>query len=315
MNIEELFAICQQNGRRPLMISCGNSAAVAVMGMEGRIYYAHDGQLVSLFRRAAAENISNKCNGYFNPGGDGLWPAPEGTTLGYQYTTGDWRVSTALTSAQYETVSQTSDSFEIAAEIDLINDQQLGIPCIFRRRSQIALEPDGTTTVEQFDSIEYIGTRELKRGEFLLAPWSLAQFAVDDSAVARFGSVPMPIRDLYQPSSHLLTGQGDTIEMRHDTVDRIQLALPEAAGFVELVLPRSALKITRTSAPLPDGHSPADIADAPGNVPPGAGVRYSIYNDPSGFMELEAAGGCPDKLTPGTVLELRITNKFTTLPA
>ena len=36
---------------------------------------------------------------YLNPGGDGLWPAPEGTCFGYQYATGDWRVSPGLSSA------------------------------------------------------------------------------------------------------------------------------------------------------------------------------------------------------------------------
>ena len=104
MNIEQLFDICQKSGRRPVMITAGNSAVAAVPGMEGRLFYAHDNQLVSLFRPEAARNISTSATGYFNPGGDGLWPAPEGTRFGYEYTTGKWRVPPAITSAQYDIV-------------------------------------------------------------------------------------------------------------------------------------------------------------------------------------------------------------------
>ena len=96
------------------MISSGNSVVIAALGMEGRIFYAHAGEMTSLFRREAAENISNRKNGFFNPGGDGLWPAPEGTRFGYEYSTGTWRVPAAMSGAQYEVISQTSDSFEIA---------------------------------------------------------------------------------------------------------------------------------------------------------------------------------------------------------
>ena len=48
MNIEQLLDICQSCGRRPVMISSGNAAVIAVAGMEGRLFYVHDGQLVSL---------------------------------------------------------------------------------------------------------------------------------------------------------------------------------------------------------------------------------------------------------------------------
>ena len=314
MNIEDIFNICRKNGRRPIIIASGNSAVVAALGMEGRLFYAHDGKMTSLFRPEAAENISNRRNGFFNPGGDGLWPAPEGTCFGYEYSTGAWRVPGALSNAQYEVIEQTSSSFEIAADIDLVNNQLLGIPCRFIRRSEVCEELDGTTVIKQYDAIEYIGSRELDRSEFLLAPWSLSQFFVDDKTIARFGSVNGTVRDLYAPSGDLLTVKGEVTEMVHDKVNRIQLALPETSKFVELYSPEKNLLIRRSSMPLDEGLEAVDIADAAPDKKPAGAVRYSIYNDPSGFMELEVAGGCvKEKLVPGTVLGVNISNVITTL--
>ncbi len=307
MNIEQFFDLCRHHGRRPVMISSGNAAVVAVCGMEGRLFYCHDGQLVSLFRPEAAENISTSRSGYFNPGGDGLWPAPEGTRFGYEYSTGSWKVPSAVTSAQYEIIAQNSDSLEIAAEIDLVNNQQLGIPCRFSRK--VSLRQSGTATViEQTDSIEYTGVRELADGTFSIAPWSLSQFNVSDSTIARFGDPGEAIRDLYMPSNDLLTFDGDAVNMRHDSKNRIQLALPETSGFVSLLMPENNLQITRTVAPLPAGQFPVDIADYPPDTDPAGPVRLSIYNDPSGFMELETVGGCTAGLIPGTILNMSVTN-------
>ncbi|MBR2625986.1 MAG: hypothetical protein IKD23_06280 [Lentisphaeria bacterium] len=307
MNIEELVNICSRSGRRPQVISCGKAAVIAALGMEGRLFYAYNGEVVSLFRRESAENISTSKTGYLNPGGDGLWPAPEGTRFGYEYSTGSWRVPAAIISAQYDVVSQSADSLEIAAEIDLVNNQQLGIPCRFIRKVQVK-ELDNAAVIEQYDAIEYMGCCELAAGTFSIAPWSLSQFTVDKKTIARFGDPGTPVRDLYQPSKELLSSDGKIVTMKHDDKNRIQLALPEKSSFVELLVPDKNLQITRTSAPLAENLHPVDIADFPPDADPGDPVRYSIYNDPSGFMELETVGGCTDDLVPGTVLGVNMTN-------
>ena len=307
MNIEELVNICSRSGRRPQVISCGKAAVIAALGMEGRLFYAYNGEVVSLFRRESAENISTSKTGYLNPGGDGLWPAPEGTRFGYEYSTGSWRVPAAIISAQYDVVSQSADSLEIAAEIDLVNNQQLGIPCRFIRKVQVK-ELDNAAVIEQYDAIEYMGCCELAAGTFSIAPWSLSQFTVDKKTIARFGDPGTPVRDLYQPSKELLSSDGKIVTMKHDDKNRIQLALPEKSSFVELLVPDKNLQITRTSAPLAENLHPVDIADFPPDADPGDPVRYSIYNDPSGFMELEIVGGCTDDLVPGTVLGVNMTN-------
>lgn len=307
MNIEQLIAICSQSGRRPVVISCGNAAVVATLGMEGRLFYARNGEVISLFRRESAENISTSKTGYLNPGGDGLWPAPEGTRFGYEYSTGSWRVPAAIISAQYDVVKQTSDFLEIAAEIDLVNNQQLGIPCRFIRKVQVK-EADASVVIEQCDTIEYIGSRKLEKGTFSIAPWSLSQFTVNKNTIARFGEPDDVVRDLYMPSKELLVSDGEVVSMKHDDKNRIQLALPEKSRFVELLMPEKNLQITRTSAPLAEDLHPVDIADYPPDADPGEPVRFSIYNDPSGFMELETVGGCTADLLPGTSLDVKMTN-------
>ena len=307
MNTEQLFDICKENGRRPVRISSGNAAVTAVLGMEGRLFLTHNGELVSLFRPEAAEKISTAETGYFNPGGDGFWPAPEGTKFGYEYATGNWKVPAAIISAQYDIVELKSDSMTIAAEIDLINNQQLGIPCRFIRQVSVR-ENDGATVIEQCDTIEYTGCCELAPGIFSIAPWSLSQFFVDDKTIARFGDPGETIRDLYMPSKELLASDGKVVSMKHDKVNRIQLALPEKSSFVELLIPEKNLQITRTSAPLAANLHAVDIADYPPDADPGTPVRFSIYNDPSGFMELETVGGCTTELLPGTKLPVNMTN-------
>lgn len=304
MKLQEIFDQCKASGRRPCLIASGNSGVVAVLGMEGRLFYGHDGEAVSLFRPEAAVNFSNSKTGYFNPGGDGLWPTPEGTTLGYEYSTGSWRVPVGLCNAQYELVAQEEGHLVMAAEVDLINNQQLGIPVRFQRDVRLNAA-NGVTIIEQNDSIEYIGARTLNEGEALLAPWSLSQYCVTPETTVAFHAFDGKVRDLYSPSDANRTRVGDRIVMRPDSAHRVQLALPEEAAFLELSLPAQKVTVRRTSEPLDDAQRPVDIADAAPDVPPSTPVRYSVYNDPSGFMELETVGGCIFPLTQGTVLRLR----------
>ena len=312
MNIEQIADVCADNGRRTIAVSSGNSVLLAALDLEGRLFFSHNGTTASLFRKEAAENTSSLKNGYFNPGGDTLWPAPEGTCFGYCYASGVWMVPSALTSARYDVIAQSANAFEIAADIQLINNRQLGIPCRFIRKAQIDQLPDGSTRIEQFDAIEYTGTKVLSREDFMLAPWSLSQFSVTPDARASFGNPGVPVRDLYMPSGNLCTKEGETVFMRPDPGRRIQIALPEKSSFVRLFLPDKKMEITRTSAPLAPGIESADIADAPTDALPEKDVRYSIYNDPSGFMELEVAGGCKYSLEPGTVLGMNIINTIKT---
>ena len=64
--------------------------------------------------------------------------------------------------------------------------------------------------------------------------------------------------------------------------------------WIEFRDPRRGLTVRRQAGPLPAGESYIDIRDAACEVAPARkGVRYSVYSDTAGFMEIEAVGGCP----------------------
>jgi len=69
--------------------------------------------------------------------------------------------------------------------------------------------------------------------------------------------------------------------------------------------------VRRTAGPLPAGEHYIDIRDAaPEARPSRCGVRYSVYSDRSGFMEIEAAGGCPEVLRPGGTVSVTVNTRF-----
>jgi hypothetical protein len=92
---------------------------------------------------------------------------------------------------------------------------------------------------------------------------------------------------------------------------RYQIGLDERVEWIEYRDPRRSLRVRRTADALPAGQDYIDIVDAPPTQAPGQrGVRFSVYGDTSGFMEIEAAGGCPARLTPGAVTSVRVTTTY-----
>lgn len=301
MNITQLQQQFSNAGRESLLVSSGNLAAVIAPDLEGRIYCALDGEIVSRVNLNAVRGHSGPA-GYINPGGDGLWPAPEGTCFGYEYATGSWRVPPGLVNSRWEVISHNHNFIEIASEIDLVNSRQEAIPCVFRR--SVTFEGNA---FRQLDTIEYIGNRVFKEGEFLLAPWSLSQF---DSSDLSYALLPAntEIRDLYADTTALRASENGCLRVNASKDFRWQIAVGSETPVISLVLPRAGIKITRSTAELPNGQRFIDIADAaPDTKPADKGVRYSVYNDPSGFMEIESVGGCTVELTRGTLLTLDTT--------
>jgi hypothetical protein len=93
---------------------------------------------------------------------------------------------------------------------------------------------------------------------------------------------------------------------------RFQLGIAPQVGYVEFVDPRRGLSVRRTTAPLASGFDYIDLGDRPPlHEPDGPPVRFSVYSDPTCFMEIEAAGGCPRILEPGARLELAVSTVFT----
>jgi len=279
------------------------------LNLEGRIFTVLNDRVLNRVVPSAIMNRSNK-NAYLNPGGDALWPAPEGTCLGYEYSTGIWRVPPAITGAVWEIVQKSENKTVIRAEIDLVNNGQIGIPCEFERQIELKLY-ENSMVQNITEIIRYIGTKILEKGEFSLAPWSLCQFNSGQECKV---IMPLPkttdIWDMYDSSLSKRNISGNKCIVNTETDFRFQLGLGEKVPWIEY-RKNNDFNVTRFCGSLPHGQNYIDISDiSPDQNPSDKGVKLSIYCDPSGFMEIEACGGCPDILTPGTELSVNVTTEY-----
>jgi hypothetical protein len=305
----ELLDLMQQACRRTHVVGTPENGIICGLDLEGRLFAVLNGRVLNRVVPHAILNRSNKTE-FLNPGGDALWPAPEGTCFGYEYASGDWRVPPAITGAVWEVVESAENQAVIRAEIDLINSQQLGIPCEFERHISIEYH-DNRLVQNVTETIRYIGVTTLKNEEFLLAPWSLCQFnSGPGGQVIMPPPAPDDIWDLYD-SSEAQRGEKDGVYIINtDTPERFQIALGKNVPWLEYIC-GCDFRVKRYADTLPDGQNYIDIVDAPPEqIPSDKGVKLSAYCDPSGFMEIEACGGCQEALKPGDELSVNITTEF-----
>lgn len=308
LQLEKAFAKAK---KRMVWIGDATAGVAAALDVEGRLFASLDGEILN---RVNPEAIAgqNTRDRYLNPGGDGLWPAPEGTTLGYQYSTGAWRVPPGLRGARFLLTKAKDHSATIAAEVDLINDQGRGIPTLFQRNIRVAAG-DGELTVRVVESVVYLGREPLRRSECLLAPWTLCQFDSGPGCEVVFPcSQKDAVWDLYDdPSDAQRAWTAKQCRTRTDGAQRYQIAIAPDAPWIEFRDPNRGLKVRRSAGVLPVGQSYIDIRDAAPDVPPGRkGIRYSVYSDPSRFMEIEAVGGCPAVIEPNCELRVTVTTRY-----
>jgi hypothetical protein len=309
MTGNELINLMHQSNRRADITGSPDNGIIAALDLEGRLFTVVNGRVLNRLVQSAILNRTNK-NAYLNPGGDALWPAPEGTCFGYEYGTGKWRVPPSITGAVWEVIQKAENETVIRAEIDLVNNRLLGIPCEFERH--IKIELSGNSLVQNVtEIIRYIGIRTLEKSEFSLAPWSLCQF---DSGHGCNVIMPIPesndIWDMYDSSLSKRGISGDKYVVDTKTDFRFQLGLGERMPWVEYIK-CNEFHVKRFINTLPPGQNYIDISDtSPDLFPSERGVKLSIYCDPSGFMEIEACGGCPDTLVPGTELSVNIVTEY-----
>jgi hypothetical protein len=284
------------------------AGAVVALDVEGRWFAVLNGEVLNRVNPEAIEGQSTR-ERYLNPGGDGLWPAPEGTLLGYEYSTGVWRVPPGLTSARYRVTRAVARRATIEAEVDLVNNQGLGVPVMFRRQISVAAGRNAVV-VRVVESVIYIGRWRVG----LLAPWTLCQFDCGPGCEVVFPcSRKASVWDLYQdPSDGLRTWNGRLCRTRTDGSLRYQLGLDASVPWIEFRDPHRGLVVRRQAGPLPAGQSYIDIRDAAPEIPPSRRtVRYSVYSDKANFMEIEAAGGCPAVISPNTEMSVAVSTRFT----
>jgi len=307
MTGNELIALFAKGQKRCHLIGTKENGVLAGLDLEGRLFTIVDGEVVNRVVSEAILGITDR-TAYLNPGGDGLWPAPEGTCFGYEYAAGDWRVPPGLTGAKYKVVEADEKHMLIEAEVDLINASGLGIATIFRRDVTIS----GSMAVKVIESIEYIGTKKLSSKECMLTPWSLAQFDCCPGCEVIFPEVDASeVWDMYDPSDECRFLKDGFWHAETDGKARYQIGLGQQVPWIELQLPSKNIKVRRTAKALSDGQNYIDIIDAPPEEKPSdKGVRYSVYTDTDGFMEIEAAGGCPELFESGTVMSVEILTEY-----
>lgn len=306
--LRRLFA---QGRTRELMIGDNKAGALVALDMEGRVYAVLNGEIMNWVNPDAylAPRPHDK---YHVPGGDGLWAAPEGTSLGYFYSTGVWRVPAGIRNLRYDIVEQTLKSAAIRAEVDLVSNAGIGVNATFERRISVDGESNAVTTRIE-ERIIYTGRESIERNRCLLAPWSLAPVPHGPKCEVIFPQTePSSVRDLGNPSDSQRYIENGLWHTHTDGSTQYQIGIDEQVEWVEFIDPICGLRVRRTVHSIPAEQKYFDIADVPPSQKPNPnGVRLSIYVDGArGFTELEAAGGCPEQLTPGTVLTLSTSTRY-----
>ena len=310
MTLAELAALFDGGRRRWHYVGSAEAGVAIGLDLEGRLFTVVGNRVLNRVNPEAFSGTSSR-EVYLNPGGDGLWPAPEGSALGYEYSTSAWRVPPNLTSARFVVLDSGPTWAHVRAEIDLVNARGTGVPTAFERRIEVFPLVTGIE-VRATETIEYLGRWPRRRDEVVLAPWSLCQF---DSGPESFACFPEAgadsVWDLYDGSEGRRQSDGRVVRTRTDGGPRYQVGLSPRVDWIEYHHPRASLVVRRTADPMPEDVPYVDIADRdPEVLPEGRPVRFSIYSDPSMFMEIEAAGGCPESLLPGTRLDLRVTTQY-----
>ena len=289
-------------------LQCGVGIA---LDMEGRIFTSLHNEMLNRVNPEAIAGQSSR-NLYLNPGGDVLWPAPEGTSMGYNYSSGSWRVTPGLIAARYQVIETTERKAIVEAEIDLVNAAGQGIPAVFKREIEY-IPAENSITLKIRESIRYIGARNLNAGEFLIAPWSLCQFDCHSGSEVRFPYTdPQQVWDLYEDTiGECGLQHGNFYRAIANGSRRYQIGISAEVPWIELTIPDRQLLVLRTADYLGENLRYIDISDvAPSRHPGSRGIRYSVYSDTSNFMEIEASGGCPEFLAPDTETGLIIETKY-----
>ena len=310
MRASALLQLFTAQHKRAVMIGDDDHGVIAGLDLECRLYPVFHGDVLVRVNPAAICGIGSPA-AYLNPGGDGLWPAPEGTTCGYHYATGVWRVPPGLTGARWVAMIDHRQQARLTADIDLVNAQGIGIPLQGERLIEIRAQLDGLSIVVE-EAFTYRGTITRNQRECRLAPWTLCQFDCGPGCETVFPDAgPGCVWDLYGPSDQQRRVVDGMWHVRTDGTNRFQLGVSAAVPWIEFHDPSRKLRVRRSAGELPVGHAFIDIADrAAHEIADPRGCRYSIYSDASGFMEIEAAGGMPVSLCPGVRLAVTVTTDY-----
>jgi len=260
INYRELIKLFEKGKKRYHLIGSQTAGVLVGLDLEGRLFTILNGEVLNRVNPDAILGQSTKAT-YLNPGGDGLWPAPEGSCLGYQYSTGSWRVPPGLTGARYLLTESGDNKGTIRAEIDLINTKGIGIATVFERHISVQQEKDGVL-VKVAENIEYIGTKTLTKNDCLLAPWTLCQLDCETGCEVVFpAGNSLSVWDFYDSSESQRFYDGSLWHAKPDNKNRYQIGLGQEVEWIEFRNPQQKLTVKRRVEPILSGMHYIDIAD------------------------------------------------------
>ncbi|GAA5225350.1 DUF6786 family protein [Membranihabitans marinus] len=311
MKAELVIKAFEKAGRSIHLIGDLNFGVLVALDLEGRLYTIIDGVVINRVNEEAIFGKSTR-EKYINPGGDGLWPAPEGTSLGYHYNTGEWSVPVSVRNARYVVKHHSKYSANIIAELDLVNNQGLGLPTIFKRN--ISINKNGNIHIVKVEeSITYVGVSSHSHDNCLIAPWTLSQFNSDVGNKVVFpGKNRELIWDMYAESGlKEIKFKDGLYHIDTDGLNRFQIGLGGEIAWIQFLDYSNNMRIRRIADPIAKDQDYIDISDVSPKIKPNSkGVRYSIYNDSTGFMELEAVGGCPKNIDSNIEIGVTVITEF-----
>jgi hypothetical protein len=267
---------------------------------QGRIFCTLGGRLV---HRLDASLLDAPPGGEFkNIGGNSLWPAPEGGCFAFNYPPdgGDWYVQEGIADVPTGIVTSDASSVTVRKDITLVNRAGTSARVEFRRVVRLRVgSPEAAQLPEGVSMLHYetedilAPQTEHTPDDFLLAAWSLEQFAggdgvtaftcVDDTANAinddYYGGLPKPPEI---DGSRVCVPLGGTARFQ------IGIRVAAAPRLVGAIDPANGWLIIRRT-PRQEGRyfNIADNEQPEG--PRSAADMYSVFNGGElDFYELEA---------------------------
>ena len=81
MKVALILKAFAKAGKKVQLVGDLDAGVIIALDMEGRLFAVLDGEVLNRVNLDAIAGESTR-KLYLNPGGDGLWPAPEGTSRG-----------------------------------------------------------------------------------------------------------------------------------------------------------------------------------------------------------------------------------------
>ena len=302
MRMEAFVERAGAAGFEPVVLGDEERGVVVLASGEGRVFTVLDGTVVS---RVVEDSLEAPPTGQgVSVGGDVLWIGPEGTCCGYFYPEGDWRIPAALCGTRYRVGEVARDMLRMqTGELDFKNGEGRHVEVSLGREIRIVDIEDGVG-YETTETVEILGQEMFARDDVRLVPWTLSQYDATDASVVTYDA-PADDRwtDVYSPAGGALWSDGERATLKVDGRRRFQVILAPPADTI--ALHRDDLVVSRTFLSACDGDA-IDIRDVDPRHPQEGlfPARMSIFNSDEGFLELEAAGTCPETLAPGTTLTM-----------